>query len=288
MADGGTGGGERGESTGEGGGDVFVEPVQHVVGWHRQAQPGQRQRRLGRLRGAGKNRVHRRAAGDGVGERADRVQAGGERQDAGDRHPAGGGLIADNAAHGGGHPAGAASIGAEPGIGHAIGNRDGGAGGGAAGDAAGGAVPGRTGGAVMRVDAEAGEGKFRHVGAAHHHEAGIHRALHGGGVGGGGRGVGQHFGAGGGGLAGDVGEVFDAEGNAGKRAGGAADGAQPVHRIGGGAGALGIDFQEGATALPRWIGDAGEAILDQLAGGGLAGGKGGGEGGECLHGASLP
>ena len=84
--------------------------------------------------------------------------------------------------------------------------------------------------AVVRVDADAGEGELRHVGAADERGAGPAQAGDGGRVGGGGRGVGEHGRAGGGGFAGDVEQVLDRDREAGERARVGAGGDRAVGR----------------------------------------------------------
>ena len=121
----------------------------------------------------------------------------------------------------------------------------------------------------MRVHAKAGEGKFHHIGAAHyHHTGGLKAGDHRGVLRGGGGAV-QGAGAGAGDLAGLVEKVFHRHGDAGVAAGGAAGAAQHILRIGRGTGGFVMQHHEG-RGLAR---HGGEALFQQGAGGGGAGGE---------------
>lgn len=117
----------------------------------------------------------------------------------------------------------------------------------------------------MRIDAEAGEREFRHIGAAHRHKAGGGHALHDRCVRRGGRRIGQRARTRRRRLAGDIEQILQGDRNAGITAGRAAGPAQRIHRVGHGARPVRIGLDEGARALARRIGDAGQAFLGQRA-----------------------
>ena len=89
--------------------------------------------------------------------------------------------------------------------------------------------------------------------------------------------VGEHDGAGAGRLAFDIEQVLDRHRNAGERREHGAGGAQAVVRVGGGAGAVGVDVHEGDRALAGRIGDPFERGFDERAARGAAGGEVGGK-----------
>ena len=136
------------------------------------------------------------------------------------------------------------------------------------------AIPGRARRAVMRIDAETGEGELGHVGAAHRDEAGGEHALHDGRVRRGRRRVGQHARTSRCRFAGDVEQVLQADRNARIAARFAPDATQRVHRVRHRARLLGVHLDEGARALAVRIGDAGETLFHQRAAGGAAVGQG--------------
>ena len=72
---------------------------------------------------------------------------------------------------------------------------------------------------MVRVDADAGEGEFRHVGPADQGRAGLAQAGHGGSIARGQGGAGERGRAGAGRLAGNVEQVLDRHGQPGERAG---------------------------------------------------------------------
>jgi hypothetical protein len=140
----------------------------------------------------------------------------------------------------------------------------------------------------MRVDAEAGIGELRHVGAADRHEPGGDHPGHRGCGRRGGRGVGQGARSGARRLAGDVEQVLHADGDSGVAAGRAAGPALHVRRIGHGARGFGVDRGEGGRPLAARLGDAGQAGLGQRAAGGGAGRQGLGEFLDGAHRGNLP
>ena len=125
----------------------------------------------------------------------------------------------------------------------------------------------------MRIDAEAGEGEFRHVGAAQRHEAGGEHPLHDGRMRCRRRCIGQGARARRRRFAGDVEQVLQADRNAGVAAGLTARPAQRVHRIGCCARLLGVNLDERACAFTVRVGNAGQALFHQCAAGGAAVGQ---------------
>ena len=122
----------------------------------------------------------------------------------------------------------------------------------------------------MRVQAEPGEREFAHVGTSDDHAARTPQPRHGDGVGFGRQRVSQYTRAGACHLAFDVEEVLDRHGNACQRRKHRAGTAQCVVGVGGGAGTLCIDVQEGDRSLSRRVCNALERLLHQLAAGGFA------------------
>ena len=114
----------------------------------------------------------------------------------------------------------------------------------------------------MRVQAEAGEGELRHIGAPDRHEALRQHAGDDGCMGPGGSGVGEHHRPCRGDLPGDVEQVLEADGDAGIGARRAAVAAEGVGCVGLGAGGVGSDGDEGERALARRVGNPVQALLD--------------------------
>ena len=196
----------------ESGTDMRVHAVEAEIFRHREAQPCERRRRGHGGRCAGQDRVDDGAAGDAGCQRSDRIQAWRQRQHAVDRHAPRGRLVADDAAERRRDAARPAGVGAQPGRHHAVRHRDRGAGRTAARDARRRAVPRRQRRAVMRIDAEAGEGELGHVGAPHRHEPGGQHSLHHWRIGRGRRRIGQRARPGRRRFAGDVEQVLQATG----------------------------------------------------------------------------
>ncbi|GCC45360.1 hypothetical protein chiPu_0029197, partial [Chiloscyllium punctatum] len=276
----GAGARQRSQCTLEGLCDGIVEIVERDRSRHREPHALDRARRDRRHRLVGQHGIERGAAGHRIGQRAIAVQGERQRHAAGKRNPALRRLVADDAVEGGRDPAGAAGIGAERTERHAVGDRDRSPRGRAAGHMADAPVPGALRRAEMRIDADARIGELGHVGASDHDEAGALEPRHGGRIGLRRRGILQRPGACARHLPLDVEQVLDRDGNAGKRRRRGVGLAQPVHRIGGFQRRLAIDMDEGALALACGIGDPGDALLDELAGGGRAAGEIGGKGGE--------
>jgi hypothetical protein len=148
-----------------------------------------------------------------------------------------------------GDATGAAGVGADAGRRHPVRDRNCCARRRAAGDAAARTVIGRGRRAVMRVEAEPGEGELAHIGAAHDDEAGTAQARDRGGVALGRRCVGEHDRACRRRFAGEVEQVLHRDRNAGEGRGAEPCGPQFVHRFGCGARGLAMDLDEGEPAL---------------------------------------
>src|SRR5262249_20757826 len=153
-----------------------------------------------------------------------------------------------------------------------------GSGRGAAGDQ--GSVEGIAGCAVVRVDADPGEGELGHVGAANDDRA---RAFQPGDY----RGVGfgrwqivERLGAGEGNLTGNVEKILDRYRNAGERRGDIARRAQLVLCLGCCSCGRIIDLDKGVLALAGRVGDARQRLFYQLPASGAAGGEVVGERGQ--------
>ena len=129
----------------------------------------------------------------------------------------------------------------------------------------------------MRVDADAGKGEFGHIGAADQHRAGGTQASDRRCVVRGRRRVVERLRPGEALLPGDVEQILDRDRQPGEGRGDIPRFAEPVLRIGRGAGAVGVNLDEGAGAFAVGIGDAGQRGLNQVAAGGLPGGQRGGE-----------
>ena len=139
----------------------------------------------------------------------------------------------------------------------------------------------------MRIDPQAGEGEFRHVGVPDQHGARAHQALHRIGMARGGGLVLAEPGTRARDVPGDVEQVLDRDGQAVQWGTGLPGGAQDVGCPGGGQGLFRPDRGEGPRTLAARIGDAGQGGLRQGDGRGLALVQGGlqcGEGGQ--HGGS--
>ena len=135
--------------------------------------------------------------------------------------------------------------------------------------------------AVVRIDADAGIGKFGHVGAADHDEAGPAQPRHDRRIGLSRRRILQRARAGAGHLPLDVVEILDRHGNAGIGRRRGVGFTQMIHRIGRGNRRIPVDVNEGPCALACRIGNPRETILDQLARGGASSIEVGGQAGEC-------
>ncbi len=140
----------------------------------------------------------------------------------------------------------------------------------------------------MRVDAEAGEGELRHVGAADGDKTGGQHPRDHGRMGGGRGRVVERARAGARDLARDIEQILQADGNAGVAARCAPDATQRVHRVGRRARLVGVDGDEHAAPLAAGVGDPRQASLDQLARGDAAGFEGIGAFLDRLHCATLP
>ena len=140
----------------------------------------------------------------------------------------------------------------------------------------------------MRVEDDARKGELGHVGAANGDEPGGQQARHDGGMRACRRRAGQHDRPGGGHMASHIQQVLQAHRDAGVGPGGAAILAQRVGCVGLGAGGFGHDGDERPAAFARRVGDALEALFDEMTAGGAAGGQRLGEFGDCRHRSSLP
>lgn len=160
--------------------------------------------------------------GDGIPHRArhgaDGVERGRQRQRALGRHQPGGALETHDPVQRGRNADRAAGVGAQADEGRPGGDRHGGPGGRTARDARRGRIArvGRR--AVVRVDAHAGKGEFRHVGAARQHAARGAQSRHSHGIGLGGRRMRKHHGTRRGRLPFDVEQVLGGEGEPGEPA----------------------------------------------------------------------
>jgi hypothetical protein len=117
----------------------------------------------------------------------------------------------------------------------------------------------------MRIDADAGEGKFGHVGLADNHRAGSAQAGDGGCLAGCRRHAAQQLGAGSGRFPGHVEEILDADDPAIQRAQAHPELGARIGRIGGGAGQIGIDLQHRAAALAIRVRNAAKAGFEAVA-----------------------
>ena len=127
----------------------------------------------------------------------------------------------------------------------------------------------------MRIDADAGEGEFGHVGAADQHRARLLEPRHDRGVAGGGRGIGQGRRSRARDLALDVEQILDRDRQARERRGDVAGGAQPVLRV------RDVARMLVKGEISRGIGDMGERVFNQRATAGAARGE---RGGKIEHG----
>ena len=125
--------------------------------------------------------------------------------------------------------------------------------------------------AIMRVDADAGEGELGHVGAADQDGAGGSQASDDRRVELCRRHVVERFRAGQGALARNIEQILDRHRQSGERRGDIAGSAQAVLGIGGGARGVAVDFDEGARPLACGVGDPRQRRLDQRPAGGTAG-----------------
>lgn len=267
-----------------------VEPVERDGLRHGDAQALEARRPFRRKRRAAHDLVQDTAACDAVGERPDRVERLRQREGALARHARRSRLVAGDAAESGGDAAGAAGIGANTGEGHAVRHRNRGARRGAARNPArGGALVRRSRRAVMRVEAEAGEGELGHVGAAHHDEAGAAQPGDRRSVALGRGGIRQHRRAGRGRFAGKVEQVLHRDRDAGEARRGEPGAPQLVHRLGGGERRLAMDLDEGQLPLPVRGVDPGESLAHEGERARPAGGEIVGKGGKgASHGRIRP
>ena len=156
----------------EGARDRRLDILEHHRLRQRQAQSGERKRRQIDRGLAGENGIERGTACDSGRQRADGVERRRQRKGSRGRNAMRRRLKADDAAQRRRDAARAAGIGAERAEGHAVGDRHRGTRGRAAGDAPRPAVVGVERRAVMRVDAQAGEGELGHIGAPDRNEPG--------------------------------------------------------------------------------------------------------------------
>ncbi len=217
--------------------------------------------------------IDQRAARDGRRERADRIEAVGQREGAVARNAPRGRLEAGEAAQRGRDAHRAAGVGADGEGGHAVGDRDRRAGGGPAGDAPGRPVPRVARRVEMGVEAEAGIGELGHVGAPDHDRTGGAQPGDGGRVGSGRRLLRHRFRCGGGDVAGKVEQILDRNGKPRERRGHDAGAAQRIARRGRRARLGVVHLEERAPPLAGGIGDAGERVLHQPGGAGAPGGE---------------
>jgi hypothetical protein len=175
-------------------------------------------------------------------------------------------LEADDAIIGGGNPARAAGIGTKCAITHAIGNRHRGTRRRPAGHMPDLAAPCALWCAVMRIDADAGEGEFGHIGAADHDETGAAQARYDRRIGLCRGGILKRPGAGPGHLPLDVEEILDRHGNAGVRRRLRLCPAQAIHCFGSRDSRLPVDMDECARPFAGRIGNPGKAIIDEFSG----------------------
>ena len=195
----------------------------------------------------------------------------------------GGRLEPDDAAQRRRNPARAAGVGAQPGERHAVGDGYRGTRRRAAGDARGLALEGVERGAVMRIDPEPGEGELGHAAAPDRYESGRAQPRHGRRILPGRGSIAQRDRAGRGHVAGDVEQVLDRDRDAGKRRRRGAARPQAVMEVGCRQRIGRMHLEKNPAPFARWIGDPGQALLDQRAACAAAG-EFGPELGERLHG----
>ena len=223
----------------------------------------------------GENRIDPGAAIDGACDGTDGIEA--EREGKRSRHgnAPGGWLEAGETAEGGGDSDRAAGVRSDAYGGHSIGDRDGGSGGGASRNEGGGAVVGVLRSSEVWIETDPGVGELGHVGSTEDDGAGRFQAAHDDGIRTCGGSVSENDGAGGGGLALDVEEILDRDGNpgewAGTRCGEGAVLPGGVGRVRASPGAFRVDVRKGSRALARGVGDGCEAGLHQIPAGDLEG-----------------
>ena len=245
--------------------DFGIEILERRAAWQEKAKAlrrnfGERGRRL-----PGEDGIVGRAAGDRVGERADRVERGREREGALARDAARGRLEARDAAKGRRLAYRAARIGAERHRAHPVGLGDRAPRGRASGHAPGLAVPGIARGAVVRVEADAAEGELHHIGTTDEHRARGAQARDGGTIRRLGRRACEDARSGAGHLARHVEQILQGHRQAVDRGAAHAAPAQGVGVLGVRARAFRVHLQEGARAFPGLLGDPRERLLDQIA-----------------------
>ncbi len=256
----------------EGGRDGRLELVLHERRRDRES-PGRQRTRVDLERGAAQHGIQQRRIPHRAGDRAGGVQRRGERQATAERHTPCRALEADQTLQRGRDPQRATGVGAERGPGRARGDTDRAAGGRAAGNArpvvdrGGRRVPRR---AVMRIDADAGEGEFAQVGVPDQCGAGGAQPCDGRGVAGGGCRVGHRGGGGGGRMAGDVEQVLHRDRQATQRRARFASGGRPIAGLRGGARVCVEAPQEGELAgrgvgTGQVVGEQGQGRLAALA-----------------------
>ncbi len=253
---------------------ALQDPEPQPRGRHHRRRPALCPWRLARH-----HRVGDRAAGDAIRQGADRIESRRERGRPVARDAALGRLEADEAAQRRRDPHRAAGIAADRDHGLRIAHRHRRARGRAAGDQL--AVKGVSGRPVMRVDANPGKGELGHVGAADEDRPGGAQPGDDRRVAGRRRAVVERLRASQGGFPRDIEEVLDRHRQAGQGRGDIPRLAQAILRVGGGAGAVGVDPDEAARAFARGVGDPRQRRLDQSAAGGAPSGQILGEAKDC-------
>ena len=259
------------EAAVEGAGNRGVEAVEHERAGHGQA-PLAGFAALERNLALGQDLVQHDGVANRAGDRRGGVERRRQRHRSIGRDQPGRALEADQALQGGRDADRAAGVGAERRPCRPDGNRDRSARGGAAGDPRcriepGGCCVGRR--AMVRIDADAGEGELGHVGAADEPGAGAPQPLHHRCVLGSRRRRGQDPGAGGADLAGDVEEILDRHRQAGERARIAPARDQPIGVGGRLASSREAGGDEGVVRCRRLRG--GDRLLDEHLGGRASG-----------------